>query len=203
MAEYAIQIVKRMPFQGAGEEFSNVWTFGTGLSESLDDEANIDFLVAAERAVHSNQVTFVRASSYGIGGPDAGNVMREIKDLSGVGTMAGSTDLYRECANMISFDLPRSLLLRRRRIARKWFHSGSPFPAGTASAQQLAAGVAAYPAATQSFINGWWTGTLNGGALPGGGQLGSNGDAWGVPTVYPYVEHRQFHRGRKRGGGLL
>ncbi len=192
MSSYAISITKSVSFQGAAEEFSNAYTFDTAAGESFNDIQNIDWLVALEKAVFGTNVTFIRAASYGIGGTNAGNVMREVKDLTGTGSQNGM-DMYRECALLVNFQLPRSLILRRRRIGRKWLHLGK-FKTAPGSTTEAQSGSAAIAAADQTWYITNYAQKLVTETPPGGGDFSSGGDAFTSPTIAPYLEHRQLGR---------
>jgi hypothetical protein len=191
-----------MSFQGHAEDFSNVWTVDTALAESFNDVATINQIVAFEKALHTNHVSFIRASSYGIGGTDAGNVMREILDLTGLGTVSPGNDLYRECALRVTFELPRSLILRRKRTASKWFHLGA-IPNVTGWSSGMASGATILTPGVQTWFTNLWNTHNMDDTLAGGGVLAVGGDPYGPPVVSPYMEHRQFKRGRKEGSGIL
>lgn len=192
MAQYAIQIEKEMSFQGVLERFSNVYTFDTGTLESFNDADIINRLVQLEKAVHGTKVSFKQGKSYGIAGPNLGNVMREIIDLSGTGAVAGST-IYPECAVMIAFTLPRSPILKRRRVGRKWLHVGQLPSLGSAT-DDVQKGIAQLPADVQNFYLTNYATPLVTEAWSGGATFASNTDPFTSPDVHNWLEHRQFHR---------
>jgi hypothetical protein len=191
MAEFAIQIVKETSFQGAAEEFSNVYTLSTEFAEGFNDIAAIDAIVAIERAVFGTSVNFRQANSYDLGPINAANVMREVKDLSGTGAVSGNA-CYKECAVLFTWELPRSLILRRRRIGRKWLHV-CMVPSGIASPGAFLDGSAIIPAAMRTFYLDNYAIPLTTGTF-GGADFASAGDPFTSPAVNDYLEHRQFHR---------
>lgn len=199
MAGFAVEITKEQSFQGAAEEYSNVYTVYTNVVEDFDDVAAINSIVALEKAVHFAPVRFKSASTYGIDGPDITNVMREIVDLTGNGERTGGI-IYAECAVLLQFALPRSLILRRRRIGRKWLRLGglsTNSSSGTGSAQVgVVAGSMPLQTADITPVMTFANGLINN--QHGGGTFASSGDPFTDPTVFPYLEHRQFHRGRPR-----
>lgn len=137
-------------------------------------------------------VTFLTAKSYGIGGPNISNVMREIKDLTGTGSQAGPA-MYKECAILINFELPRSLILRRRRVGRKWLHVVNS-PDLAAIGGSTVTGETALSTTTRNFYLTNYAQVLVDEAWPGGAEFASGGDPFTNPTVGDYLEHRQFHR---------
>ncbi len=193
LAQYAVSIEKAVSFGGVDEAFSNVYTFDTGTFEGFDDVPIINRLVAIEKGVFGDVVNFTTARSYGIAGLAATNVMREIIDLSGTGAQAGES-IYAETAVLVTFDLPRSAILRRRRIGRKWLHLcklGGPLVVGALAI----AGRAALPADAQGYYKQNYGDLLVNEAWSGGAEFASNGDPFTNSSVDPWLEHRQFHRG--------
>lgn len=193
MAEYAVAIEKDTLFQGQLERFSNVYTFDTGVTESFEDLPIITRLVEIEKAVFGTAVNFRLGRSYGIAGPSIGNVMREVVDLTGTGTQTGPT-VYRECAVCVTFDLPRSLILRRRRIGRKWLHVVNT-PSTAAISTGGRDGSQAMDLGALNFYRTNYGEPLVNEAWPGGAEFASSGDPFANAQVVEFLEHRQFHRG--------
>ena len=163
-----------------------------GLSVATPSTAGDIPLVQLEKAVHGTKVSFKQGKSYGIAGPNLGNVMREIIDLSGTGAVAGST-IYPECAVMIAFTLPRSPILKRRRVGRKWLHVGQLPSLGSAT-DDVQKGIAQLPADVQNFYLTNYATPLVTEAWSGGAVFASNTDPFTSPDVHNWLEHRQFHR---------
>lgn len=198
MADIAVQILKSLMFQGVREQYSNVYTFNVDmLSGGVEtDEVVIDRLVGLERAVHTPVVTFEGARSYSIGGLQATNVMRAVRDNIALPGLAPADEqaMYRECAFRIDFQLPRSLVLRRRRIGRKFLHTGAAPMLG-------AVGVGTFDVAGEQPLAGAFRDELLARyatplttGWPEGWEFGSHGDPFTDPSVFEYLEHRQFHR---------
>jgi hypothetical protein len=194
MSEFAISIEKSSSFQGRTEVWSNVYTFSTATGETFDDQLNTNWLVGIEKAVHGTSVNFLTAKSYGVGSSAALNTMRLVSDLTGTGSQTGF-DIYKECAILFKFALPRSAILQHKRQGRKWLHVCKMRSAPNSAAT---VGTGQDPIASGDIT--WYTANYTTplmGAPPGGGDFASKGDGFSLPVIHPYLEHRQFPRGRK------
>jgi hypothetical protein len=198
MALRLFSITKRADFQGRTEEWSNVYCYDTAASSGAQFQAIIDDLVTAEKAVHSTQVTYVRAMVYttqGLNGIlDLGAKYYETT-LSGAGTATAGV-LYRECAFLVKWPMdPTTDIFGRsyHRALKKWLHSCTDLGGGAAI--QQGNGAIAAPATTilNTYANAVIT-AVDGSALvaPGTGDGPTGGH-----VIHPYLEHRQFPRGRK------
>jgi hypothetical protein len=197
---FKVIIKKRIAFQGRLEEFSNVYVLSTGIAETFGDEAAIDSIVALEKTVHAGPVTFFKGETYGIN-PVTGDVPRFGKDLSGGGSMAAGAQIYNEAAILVTFELPRKgglIGIGRRRMLRKWLHTGY-LPVGAASESNAGAvdlGATAKGVILNNYANPLRT------AEHGGGKIAApNGDLPTASAVRPYLEHHQFHAGKKHKHG--
>jgi hypothetical protein len=125
VARIGVSITKSVSFRGGTQEFSNVYYYQTNLM-SLPSEsqalAAIDDITAAEKQLHSTQVTFVRGRLWSQEGSAAANNMIAQKNLSGTGARNVSS----------GFDRERAYLVRLRAgtdsrgqpvYLRKWYHS--------------------------------------------------------------------------------
>lgn len=202
MGNFKIIITKEVDFQGRKEQFSNVYTLSTGVAEAFDDGAAIDSIVELERAVHTQFVRFVRAESYGVN-PVTGDNPRFGKDLAVVGTMPYSQMTYYECAVLVQFELPRSgglIGIGRKRRLKKWLHSGAL--GGAETTEQVRGSAALSVAQKARFMDSYATPLMN--QEHGGGRLAAlNGDLPSSAAVHDYLEHRQFHQGKKRSTNLI
>jgi hypothetical protein len=123
MALVGCSITKSCVFRDAVQEFSNIYHYrwiGVNPGEQLA-EALIDKLVALERPLHANSVTFVRGRVWSAGGTKAENNMIFQKALTGVGTGATAQGYDKERAYLIRW---RAGVDTRGKpvYLRKWFH---------------------------------------------------------------------------------
>jgi hypothetical protein len=194
MAVFAVAIKKSVVWRGGGAEFSNVYHYNTNVGQTFEDRVVIDALVAAEKTIYDQGVSFVSARTYGpTDGTQADNVMREVVDLGGKGAAFDSATNYREGAWLIQWPLTRSPVLKRKRFLRKWVHTrySSLFNADGVSSGATAAPFAAlqplrdYAAVAAEPRIG--AGTYN--------LCTKKGDQFQAPAVvFPFYEHRQFGR---------
>lgn len=125
MGQVSLSITKRTPFRDSVQEFSNTYTYGSLVpNPSSDAEADsiMDPVIAMERALHSTDVTFVRARLWSSGGTKAANQMIRQKTLTGTGT--GSTygpGVDKERAVLIQWPAGNDSLGRPVKL-RKWYH---------------------------------------------------------------------------------
>jgi hypothetical protein len=202
VGRFRVIITKASQFQGRLEQWSNVYILDTGTFETFEDEAAINSIVALEKTVHGGNVQFVKGETYGIN-PVTGDNPRFGKPLSGNGTMGSGPQIYKETAVLVKFELPRAGGLTgigRRRMLRKWLHCGY-LP--TAASTGMAYGDEPLGSTTKTaFLNNYANPLRNGNH--GNGQLSApNGDKPTAAAVHDYLEHRQFHAGRKKKKGIL
>src|SRR5215217_594862 len=126
MAPYAVSITKSIQWRGQQENFSNVYHFDTQQPINTDAgwDSLIDQIVASEKTIHSNLVTFRIGRVWGPTnqGPAASETQR-IKDLSGTGSMTVGVRIYSEAAVVAHFFVGRRAGTGRKRFLRKFFHS--------------------------------------------------------------------------------
>lgn len=192
MAVFAVSITKSCQWRGQTQEFSNVYHFKTDTLETFLDGNVIDYLVTAEKPLHSSLVTFLRGRTWGPTdqGP-AASVTRLVKDVSGVGAAAASTSVYKECALLLQFPLGRYGVRNHPQKLRKWIHTvGNPEAYPLDGSGKMAAPSAAMTTYRDRIR------TLDPTAFPGQYELCS--PTGHVPidvgVWYPYLEHRQFGR---------
>lgn len=195
MAVFAISITKSVPWRGQVEEFSNVYHYNTLAIEEFADGAAIDELVAAERPVFANTITFRLARTWGpIGQGQAASVTRVVRDLTGPGTASSASDMYVECATLIEWPLGRYGSRNRRQFLRKWLHARHQpdgAPVGWLNGTVLHPGIAGAELAYVNRVT-----SLDPPGIDGPYELCSPGGQTpiGPATIYPYLEHRQFRR---------
>ncbi len=203
MGSFRITTTKFTTFQGKTEEFSNVYVLDTGTLEAFDDEAAIDGIIALEKKVFSSNTGFRRATSYGIN-PIRGDVPRYGKELAGNGLVSVqlAANFYPECAILVKFELPRpggQVGIGKRRMLRKWLHTGT-LPG---SAEEAEGKAAALSVQTRAFYTREYAEPLRTGSFGGGSLSAPNGDKPISTSTHPYLEHRQFHAGKKKPAGVF
>lgn len=192
MARFKVAVTKSVPFQGSGDEFSNVYTYETGITDP-DFNQLADAIVAAEKLVFASLITFLRVQVWDAGLPP--NTMRLSKAVTGQGAASATAGAYRECALLVKWPLPPSTSSgrARQRSLKKWLHTSNfgsvtQMQGDTAYASTAAIpGLAGYISAITNPISGGATLTSDSGAEPSGPAV-----------LHPYLEHRQFPRGRKQ-----
>ena len=193
-----LSITKSVLFQGNTEEFSNVYTYDGVSDDDSAVESLVDAVVAAERPIFSGAVRFVRAKAWKVAGLGP-NVMRITKDLSGNGGATTGASMYPELAVMVRWSLPSrttaflssdNAVRRVSRYLRKYLHTCTPHnlaidAGGSGSTPAATSPLTAYANAVRAPLNG-----VN--------LCAPNGDQpSGSHRFHPYLEHRQFPRGRK------
>lgn len=120
-----VAVTKWFTWRGKTEEFSNVYVYdGIDNNDTSQMQSVADALIAAEKTIFANTVTFGRVQIYSFGsvGP---NFMYHTSTHSGVGAATPSTGMYRESAVMIRRKLPRTYSLTRSNqpYMRKYLHT--------------------------------------------------------------------------------
>lgn len=180
MANARIIITKSLLWRGSQEEFSNGYTFqaDSGGWTSVNWQDLADDVVAMERAIHANNVNFVRVSGAPQGQPAA-----LVQDLTGTGAFPTAATALQ----------PETCLLAQWRIARrrwlmKYYHVGKH--AGTINGD------------THSFTTPYTTqlAKLTDGTMGPGVKICAPDGTLSDPTVQldPYLRIHQFPRGRRR-----
>lgn len=200
MAGTKIVTRKLVPFKGRDEEFSNTYYFGdggAGLSPTAEEAtALINAVLDAEKTIFANTVRFLGGAAYKVGiadGPGDTDAIAtvELPAAGHQGAVAADTNMYRECATDIKW------LLGGRRYLRSMLHTCAANGYGTTG--HLATGSAGLSAPLKAFaekmLSGPWPGAYQ--------RIAPNGDRPTVIEYQPFLEHRQFHRYRRRPAGLL
>lgn len=192
MAVFAVSITKEADWRDAMREFSNVYHFKTDVGEPFDDLGVINKVVAAEKLIHSSDVKFTRARTWGpTEQGQSANLMREVVQLSGAGSMAASSNYYAEMAIMVYWPLGRYGSRNHPQYLRKWLHChnnhGLPADGGRGTGA-TAAQVQQYIDAVTEVrmvidVDGYELCTPDGQHTP-----------IGPGKQYPYLEHRQIGR---------
>lgn len=121
MAVFALRIVKSTSYMGAVREFGNTYHFSTQTGEPFPDEELANYIAAAERAVTSSEVEFLRWQTWGpTDGAPFDNIMREDGTFDFFGSGVSSTGLYREVCAVVAWPLSRSPATNRKRWLRKF-----------------------------------------------------------------------------------
>lgn len=200
MAGCKVVTRKLVTFHDRDEEFSNVYYFGDGSAGLSPTESTaldlLDAVIAEEKSITGTVVRFLGGAVYKVGVADTPGdtdaiAIRELAATGNQGAFTTPGTVYRECAQDIKW------LLGGRRYLRTLIHTcashGMVVDGSTgASNLQISSELKAY---AQRMLNGAW---------PGGYErIAPNGDR---PTAYqinPVLEHRQFHRYKKRRNGAL
>lgn len=196
MGNYAVSITKTVLFRGVAEEFSNVYNYQYDAALAPDDaERLIDAVVALERPVYANIVTFKTGRVWSAGGTPAANETIKIKDLTGTGSALAAQNIYRELCVVVNLDTGRNSSTGRKIYLRKFLHVGA-LPSGSSSiglgTDKLA------PTDKTPFLtygNGIRRVTVTGTVqatlqAPGGQDIASDA----VVSVLDYLRIRQFHQ---------
>lgn len=195
------KVVIRMltPWMGRDEEFSNVFFFGDGTAGLSPDEATattlINEVIASMKPVFSTQTRFLGGAAYKIGISDTPGDTDAIATVelaaSGNQGSAVASTMYRECAIDLKW------LLGGRRYLRSLLHTGCLHGYNAVGDVATASSSLATPLKTfaEKMLNGPWTGSYQ--------RIAPDGDRPTVIQYNPFLEHRQFHRYRRRNAGLL
>lgn len=194
MAVFGISITKELEWRGQQHRVSNVYHYHTSDGQTFPDSAAIDEVVRLEKLVFASAVKFVTGRTWGPTeqGPVA-SVTRSIKDLTGFGSVAATTGMYKEAAILVSWPLGRYGTRNRPQYLRKFLHTlaahGYDTNGSTPMTAQPAAG-----SALQTYMEG--IRVLNPAGFVGGLDLSTDGDRVniGAGRTYPYLEHRQIGR---------
>lgn len=195
MAPYGFQIVKSVTWRGEEEEFGNVYHYDlAGILSSYS--SIVDAIVAIEKPAFGTNVTFKSARVWGPtdSGPEAA-VTELVKDLSGLGTQAGTAVIPMEETLVVQWYLGRSPTTQRKRFLRKYLHICK---ASTTDQTTGGMGNTAISSNLTTLGTTYGDGVKN---LTVGGQnipiCAWNGDHLPVGTttqVLPYMHTRQFRR---------
>lgn len=192
-----VQVVTRKltSFQGRDEEWTNVYYFGNGAigpagtSEQHAEEI-LDWCIAREKTIHADPVRFLGGYVRQLGllnNPVEGESLYS-KELQGLqfGTFGiENQQMYRECAVMLRW------LLGGRRYLRSMLHTHHPH--GYQLQGFTSTAVANLSAPLKAFADAMLT------ELPNGyRRRAPNGDVPSAVAYHPYLEHRQYHEGRRR-----
>lgn len=190
-----VSISKQTLFQGQQDVFSNRYMFEVPELNQATGEALINAVVAAEKALHASDVEFVHGRAFTTGPLGSGSMYATL-ELDGFGARAPAAAMYRECAVLVQWPLPRGAsivpgALGRYRSLKKWLHANT-LPGAT---NGELAGTAALTAATKQPFRDYAAAIE---AIPAGDLCAPDGAKPNGPAfVQDYMEHRQFPRGRK------
>lgn len=197
MGQVHVSVLKETQFQGRAEQFSNVYRYEIGDVTPEKCEALIAPVVAAERALFGSAVTFRQARVYttNSGFPITVGQTFAIQDLSGTGSGGGTGYMYKECAVLVQWPLPRRVSVgggigRTRRLS-KWLHTcaGASLNIAEATGESPLTSAQKAPYVTYAAA----VRTVNGHSL-----VAPDGDVTtAAAEIQPYLEHRQFPPGRK------
>lgn len=192
---------KLVPWHGRDEEFSNVYYFGDGgggLSPAADvATALINEVIAAEKSISSGAIRFLGGAAYHIGVSDTPGDTDAIAtvELAASGNQGTAASTLGSINPESAIDI--KLLLTGRRYLRTLIHTGATH--GYDSLERSATSSANLSAPLKAFAEKM----LNGPWASGYQRIAPNGDRPTVIQYNPFMEHRQFHRYRRRNAGLL
>jgi hypothetical protein len=197
MGQISVSIIKRCAFRDAVQHFSNVYTYGSLEPNSaayLEADVIIDEIVAMEKQIHSNAVTFEHARMWSSGGTIAENQMLYEKALTGTGTPTNNGDVDRERALLCQW--PAGVDSRGRPVyLRKWYHPMTLNLAGSAIPSGAVGNTTVLPTAFRNAVAAIVGGINSVGVASLWGLIAESGrerDSFANPTVHPYFEHHQF-----------
>lgn len=195
MAQYGVAVTKSVTFRGVAQEFGNTYhyTTATGATDTVLD-ALLDAIVAKEKAIFATSVTFVRGKVWTSGGTKAENNMRVQKNLSGVGSLAYTTQ---------TLDKERAWLVRFRAgndsrgnpvYLRKWWHLDGVILGGSTLTTGQQANTSQLDSAQRTALQNAADGFKSIVAPPNTFQLvaESGRQIDGATLAHPYLEHRQL-----------
>lgn len=194
-----MQITKACFFQGKTEEFSNVYCLESGVDISDDWRAVAEKIANLEKSIMHEGARWVRYTVWNATGSKNDRIIIDAGDLDGTGTLP-DPGVYRECAVLVTWSLPRSPVLKRYRRMSKWIHCIGGGPANIDSAPR---GDIQLPQAFRdSIITKYAEPMRDLSSLPAPFNTvefrNVDGTSPGAPAVHPWIEHRQFHEGKKR-----
>lgn len=192
--QFGVQVVKSMDWRGGTERFANVYHYQNPVA--FDSESGyvdlVNQIVAAEKAVHAVNVSFVEARVWSAGGTPAENEQIGIFDLAGAGTAAEQLSMDREAAYLVEWRTSRPSITGRPVTLKKYLHSCSLLgstDSGTVSGRsQLQASqinaLTAYGDAVRRITVGTVTNDL---VAPS-----SVDRVAGETFVFPWIEHHEL-----------
>lgn len=140
MATYGLRIIKSSPYFGSNEQFGNTYHYTTQIGEPFPDEELALYIREAERLVTANDVNFIGWETWG---PTDGSLFENVMRDQGVWNIPGAgtpqSGMYREVCALVTWPIPRSPLLNRRRWLRKFIRLPA-FPGASVGAA-VAAGI--------------------------------------------------------------
>lgn len=150
MATFAVYIEKRMRFKGTDNTFGNTYHYEQETTDPFQDVGVINAVADAEAAIMDQSVEFVRGTTWGpTDGPEVDNVIRETVELDQVAAFAAPTTFaYRTCALLVSWPMPRTEVLNRRRWLRKFIRPVG----GLDLTSEQKAGVEPVPQEVKDFV---------------------------------------------------
>jgi hypothetical protein len=204
MAKRYFSTEKSTSFQGHSELWTNVYLYETGADTASAYNNIIDAIVNAEKTVHGNNVNFLTARVFttkGLNGVEDTGHMLHIRNLSGTGDNSSTNVIYKECAVLVKWPLPRKsnlagLLVGRQRSLKKWLHVCTAYHTGPGSA--AAGETPINKTAFLTYGNAVMTPVAGTQLIAPDGTV-----ATANPQVQDFMEHRQFPRGRKEKHGIL
>jgi hypothetical protein len=198
MAQIGISVTKKTAYRDSVQHFSNIYHYGAAALGNPNEgqaEVLLDIVVAFERSIHGNVVTFADGKVWSSGGTKAENNMLFQKSLSGPGT-GPTVGMDKERAFLIMW--PAGKNTRGKPVyLRKWYHANGTL--ASPSAISLRSEVLEQ---TSGFTNSERNAiaqkvdeiTRIGDGLEEWGLVAESGRErdGGLPIAHRYLEHRQL-----------
>lgn len=193
-----ISITKAADFQNKREEFSNVYTFDVPNRDVGPMESLIQRCMDAERAIFASTVQMLRGYAYvdkSIAGWFNARLMYAERTWTGVFGTNTPGPMYREAALLVKWPLHRKVTdfgsISRKRSLKKYLHlcTNNGMTPGQASGSE------SFDTGEPGYVREYINYLMN---APNAALCSQDGSKPSGPAVlHPYVEHRQFPRGRK------
>jgi hypothetical protein len=187
-----VSLTKRTTWRGIEEEFSNVYHFQTAVDVTSDQV--VDGVLAAEREIFGNNVTFVNAKVWG---PTDGTALQSRmllqRDFANSGNLAVGAITAKELAAVVQWDTGRINLRGGRIFLRKYLHVGRL----AASDEEAAKGNAPMQASSITALTAYADDVKNAVGLSGADLCDEKGRLLPFNTpaiVLPHLHTRQFRR---------
>lgn len=189
-----ISLTKSVPFRGADQEFSNVYHYLLDTAVTAPWQSIVDELVAFEKSIHSQDVTFVRAQGWKAGGTPADNTMEHQEELTGTGT-ASAMPAAMDRERAFLFRWPAGADVRGKPVyLRKWYHTCGTFGGiGYTPSDAVLQNVAEIPSVIRDSLADVVSAVNEVGGTEAWDLCAPSGRTWQAqPQCHRYLEHHQL-----------
>jgi hypothetical protein len=195
----AVAISKVQTWHAKQERYDTVYHFEGPLFGQGDPRAKqiVDKLVAEEKKIYGDNVTFVGGRVWSTGGTIEENVTLGLFDLTGTGTVAGAP-VFGEAAVLIQWECTRLNVLGRKVYLRK-YHRVGRLPGGGTVAEFMAQGRSVLDGSFLTIYSAYADAVL-GFTIPAGGDYrlisptGRKPKEVQASRVYPFTLSREYRR---------